>query len=343
MIVRWGMDELPGVLGELSISRPLLVSTERWRQVQLPVRDRFHGVRAHAEIAGVKAARDAADGADGLIALGGGSAIDTAKAVSSQAGLPVVSVPTTYSGAEWTSGYGLRDAPARRKFGGGGGRMVAIVYEPELTLGLRARESAGSAMNALAHCAEALYTRESADTTMTAPSQGDEALYTPARRADTDAEALAGAPLISRWLPVVADNGQDLEARRGLLEGAMHAGAALRGGAGLGHAIAQALGGRYGLPHGTMNAVSLPAALRFNSIAAAGELARFGEAIGRADPIARVTELAALAGPWSLREYQVPMGDLSELAQAVAELPAAKENPRPAPPDAVLELLQEIW
>ena len=123
----------------------------------------------------------------------------------------------------------------------------------------------------------------------------------------------------------------------------MHAGAALRAGAALGHAIAQALGGRYGLPHGTMNAVSLPAALRFNSIAAAGELARFGEAIGRGDPVARVSELAALAGPSRLRDYEVPREDLPELAQAIVELSAAKANPRPAPPDVVLELLEETW
>ena len=325
MIVRWGLAELPGVLDEQSVSHPLLISTERWRHVQLPVLDRFLGVRAHAEIAGVEAAREAAGGADGLVALGGGSVIDTAKAVSSQTGLPVVSIPTTYSGAEWTSGYGLRDALARRKSGGGGARTVAIVYEPELTLGLPVRESAGSAMNALAHCAEALYTA--------------------GRGRETDAQALAGAPLISRWLPVVAGPGHDLdiEARRGLLEGAMHAGAALRAGAALGHAIAQALGGRYGLPHGTMNAVTLPAALRFNSIVAASELARFGKAMGHADPIARVSELAALAGPPRLRDYEVPRHDLPELAQAVVELSAAKANPRPAPPHVVLELLEQMW
>jgi hypothetical protein len=68
VIVRWGLAELPGVLDELSISRPLLISTERWRHVQLPVHDRFHGVRAHAEIAGVIAARESVSGADGLIA-----------------------------------------------------------------------------------------------------------------------------------------------------------------------------------------------------------------------------------------------------------------------------------
>jgi len=260
VIVRCGLAELPGVLGELALSRPLLISTERWRHGQLPVHDRFPGVRAHAEIAGVTAAREAAGSADGLIALGGGPAIDTAKAVSSETGLPVVSIPTTYSGAEWTSHYGLRDRQARRKSGGWGARMAAIIYAPELMLGLPVRGSAGSAMNALAHCAEALYTA--------------------GRGAETDAEALAGAALISRWLPAVAGNGRDLQARRGLLEGAMHAGAALHAGMRLGHAIAQALGGRYELPHGTMNAVSLPAALRVNSIAAAGELARFGEAIG---------------------------------------------------------------
>jgi iron-containing alcohol dehydrogenase-like protein len=162
-----------------------------------------------------------------------------------------------------TEREGLREGSeaAQRARNRWAARTVAIVYEPELTRDLPARESAGTAMNALGHCAEALYTTGRAE--------------------ETDAEALAGARLISRWLPVVVDNGHDLEARRGLLEGAMHAGAALRARVGLGHGIAQALGGRYGLPHGTMNAVSLPAALRFNSIAAAGELARFGEAIDR--------------------------------------------------------------
>jgi maleylacetate reductase len=323
MIVRWGLDTLPGIFDELSVTRPLLISTERWRDFELPVARRFYGAQPHAEISGVREALAAAEGMDGLVALGGGSAIDTAKAVSSETGLPIVSIPTSYSGAEWTQGFGMRDSQAGVKRGGGGARTVAIVYEPSLTLGLPAAESAGTAMNALAHCAEAL--------------------YTPGRSEETDQEALAGASLISKWLPRVVQNGDDLEARGQLLAGAMHAGAALTAGMGLGHAMAQALGGRYGLPHGTMNAVCLPPALRYNQEAAAAEIARLGEALNHGDPIERVSELAALAGSSRLRDYDVPREDLESLSEAIAERPPAKANPRPAPPEAVLGLLEGIW
>ena len=324
MIVRWGLDALPGVLQELSVSDPLLISSERWQGQELPaVQRRFLGVQPHAEVSGVEAASAAAAGADGLIALGGGSAIDTAKAVSSKTGLPIVSIPTTYSGAEWTQGFGMRDKQAGVKRGGGGARTEAIVYDPALTLDLPAGQSAGTAMNALAHCAEALYTS----------GRGEE----------TDREALAGAALISQWLPAVLREPRDPDARTKLLEGAMHAGAALRAGMGLGHAMAQALGGRYGLAHGTMNAVCLPPALRYNREVAAAEIARFGEAMGGGEPVARVSELAALAGSSRLRDYEVPREDLPELSAAIAERPPAKANPRPAPPEAVRELLEEIW
>jgi maleylacetate reductase len=323
MIVRWGLESLPAVVDELSLRQPLLISTERWRELELPIERRFYGARPHAEVSGVRAALALAADVDGLVALGGGSALDTTKAVSSESGLPMVSVPTTYSGAEWTTSFGVRDSERRTKAGGSGARTEAIVYEPRLTLELPPIETGGTSLNALAHCVEALYTSGHTE--------------------DTDEQALTGGRLIADWLPAVLERGDDLQARRGLLEGAMHAGAALRAGMGVGHAMAQALGGRYGLPHGAMNAVCLPPAMRFNRHVAADELERLGAAIGADDPIERVRELAVLACPPRLRDYRVPREDLGAVAEAAASRAPAKANPRPASAQSILKLLEAVW
>lgn len=325
MIVRWGLDSLPQVLAELGIERPLLVTTRRWDGVSLPVAARFAGCRRHVPASTVAAAVSAAEGADGLVALGGGSAIDTAKAVSAETGLQVVSVPTTYAGAEWATGFGVLDEARGVKIGGSGARIAGIVYEVELTLGLPRDETGGTALNALAHCAEALYVA--------------------GKNPESDREALAGAPLIAAALPRVLAEGADREARRELLEGAMHAGAALGGaGLGLGHAMAQALGARYGISHGALNAVCLPPALRFNAPAAADEIRRFGEAIrAPEDAAVGVEALARLAGFERLRDLGVPRPELALVAEAAAERAGARANPRPATPQEIAELLAEVW
>jgi maleylacetate reductase len=307
MIVRWGLAEsLPELAA--SYERQLVITTQRWGELKLPAVARFHGVRSHAEIAGVEEATLAAreSRAEGLIGLGGGSAIDTAKAVSAAIGLPLIAIPTTYAGAEWTPSFGMRDEGQRVKRGGSGAHTVAIVYEPELTLDLPPDVSAGTAMNALAHCTEALYVSESP-------------------------EARRGAALIDEWLPRVLEDGRSLEARRRLLEGAMNAGIALRDhGLYLGHAMAQALGGRYGLPHGTLNAICLPAAMRFNGAS---------EPL----PVETVEELARLGGFTRLRELGVPSDEVDEVAKATASRPGARANPRPAGPAEIAELLRSVW
>ncbi len=325
MIVRWGLGAYAEVLAELGIERPLVITTRRWDGVQLPAAARYAGCRQHVPRDTVDEAIAATAGADGLVALGGGSAIDTAKAVSAETALPVVSIPTTYSGAEWTSGFGVRDEARGLKVSGGGAHVEGIVYEPELTLGLPAGESGGTALNALAHCAEALYVT--------------------GRNPEADREALAGARLIAGALPRVLADGRDPEARRELFEGAMHAGAALAGaGLGLGHAMAQALGGRYGISHGALNAVVLPPALRFNEPVAGEAIARFGEAIGNAaDPPEKVEELARLAGFERLRDLGVPEPELPLVAEAAVERTGAKTNPRPASPAEVADLLRSVW
>ena len=319
MIVRWGLPELDPLLSELGCSRALLVTSERFADLDIPVAVRFLGVRRHAPLGTVAAAGAAAQDADSLVGLGGGSAIDTAKAVSAATGLPLIAVPTTYAGAEWTPYFGIRDEERRVKTGGSGANTAGIVYEPRLTLDLPLDESVGTALNALAHCAEALYSGECED-------------------------AVVGARLIGGHLPAVVADGHDLEARTGLLEGAMHGGKALADrGLYLAHAIAQALGGRYGLPHGAMNALSLPPALRFNEPVVPEAIARLGEALGTDDPALRVEELARIGGFERLRDFGVSEEDLPSLAAEVEVRPGARANPRPVTAEDAEELLRSIW
>jgi maleylacetate reductase len=323
LIVRWGLESLPEACSEAGVSSPLLVASPRWDSLELSVASagRWRDVPSDR----TSDAATAAAGCDGVLVVGGGSAIDLGKAISAETELPLVSVPTTYAGAEWTSYFGVRDPGRRMRGGGGGAHPAAIVYEPKLTLGLSAETTVGTSMNALAHCAEALY------------AEG----HNPA----ADEHALAGARLISDWLPRVVTAPQDLEARTELFRGACHAGAALGGSMlALAHAMAQAIGGRYGLPHGTLNGITLPPALRFNAAYAPEAVRRFGEAIGAPhDAARRVEELAGLAGPRRLSELGVPEEDLPTLAAEAAQRGGNRANPKPATPEEIEQLLREVF
>jgi len=321
MIVRWGLDALPDVCAEAGVRSPLLVASQRWDSLALPVAPhaRWREVPSHR----IEEAAADARGGDGILAVGGGSAIDLGKALSAAAELPLVSVPTTYSGAEWTTYYGIRRQDRRMHGGGAGARPAGIVYDAALTLDLPLQTTVGTALNALAHCAEALYAH--------------------GHNAAADEEALAGARLVSDWLPRVVESPGDLQARTELLRGACHGGAALAGSMlALAHAMAQAIGGRYGLPHGTLNGICLPPALRFNARFAPDAVRRFGAAVG-GDGAARAEELARLGGITRLRELGVPGDDLPELAELAAHRAGNQANPHPATPAEIEQLLRSVW
>ena len=315
MIVRWSLADLRPTLEELRLGRPFVIASERWRALDLP------HVAWWSEVPSARA--EPPDEADCILAVGGGSAIDTGKNVSAQSGLPVVHVPTTYSGAEWTTFYGVRSPDRVMRGGGAGARPVAIVYDVDLTLALPRDQTAGTAMNALAHCAEALYVA--------------------GRNAQGDEQALLGAPLIADALPRVLADLADRGPREDLLRGAMHAGHALGlAGLALAHAMAQALGGAYGLPHGAMNALCLAPALGFNAQLVPDEVERFGTAIG-GDAVERSRELAVLGGFERLRDFGIPRHDLPGLAAATAQRGGNQANPRPATPAEILGLFQLIY
>jgi len=305
VIVRWRLDALPEVLGG---RRAFLLATERW-DAPVDVVGRWSELPTEREI-------DVGD-AEVVVALGGGSTIDTAKHVSAESGLPLVSVPTTYSGSEWTQYFGVRDANRRMRGGGGGAHNEAIVYDVGLTLGMPRSVSGGTALNALAHACEALYVK--------------------GRDPAADPVALEAASLISDALPLVLDDGSDRGPRGALLDGAAKAGEALaRSGLALAHAMAQAIGGRYGLPHGALNAICLAPALRFNEEFVPAELLG-----GRAADRAR--ELAHLGGFTKLSALGVPEEDLPELAAIATGRGGARANPRPASANDVLALLSSVF
>ena len=264
--------------------------------------------------AGLAAAR--ATQADGLVAAGGGAAIGLAKIIARDLALPILAVPTTYSGSEATPIWGMSEG--ERKFTG---KDVAalprvIVYDPELTLALPAAVSAASAMNGIAHCVEGLWV-------------ADRTPYLMALA--TDATRRFGA-----HLPRVIADGNDREARGECLVAAWLAGVVLTAGTALQHKLAHVLGG-LGLPHAETHAIILPHVTRFNLAAAPEARARLADALGGdgADRLAQM--LRGLPIPQRLADVGFDRGKTDFVANEIAKL--AITAPRAVSADDVRTLL----
>jgi maleylacetate reductase len=257
----------------------------------------LHVPKAVAD-AGVAAAR----GADGLVAAGGGAAIGLAKIIARDLALPILAVPTTYSGSEATAIWGLSEG--ERKFTGKDTRVLprTIVYDPDLTLALPPGVSAASAMNAIAHCVEGLWV---ADTTPFLAALAVDAV----RR-------------FAAHLPRVVADGSDRDARAQCLLAAWLAGTVLTAGTGLQHKLAHVLGG-LGLPHAETHAIILPHVTRFNLAAAPEAHARLADALGGKPAEALAAMLAGFPIPRRLGEVGFDRGKIDFVAAEVAKLAIA--------------------
>lgn len=277
---------------------------------------RFHEVRRHvpAELADRARTRFAELGADGLVAIGGGSVIGLAKAIALTAQVPIVAVPTTYSGSEMTAIYGLTAGGRKHTGRDEAVRPRHVVYDPDLSRDLPRPVAAPSAMNALAHCVDALWAAGATPVTTLLALEGARALR----------------------------EGLDAMDRARLLYGAALAGWALGvAGTALHHRICHVLGGAYDLPHGETHSAVLPQVTALNA-PAAPDAARLAAALGGGEPAAAIFDLAAGAGaPTALRDLGLDERDLDAVVPAVVE--EAAGNPVPVDERVAGELLRRAW
>lgn len=241
--------------------------------------------------------------ADGVVSVGGGSTTGLGKVVAASSGVPLIAVPTTYSGSEMTPVYGItgerkvtrRDLRALPK---------AVVYDPALTTGLPARATASSGLNALAHCMEAI--------------AGPGANPPAALAAREASRILPGA------LRACVRQPADLEARSAAQYGGFLAGRSLAlSGSGLQHRLAHILGGRFGLVHADVHAVLLPHVAALHERDAPASMTAFAEAIGAGldgSPAEALARLAADTGvPRSLAEIGMPREGIDVAVEDIAD------------------------
>ncbi|MGZ5896797.1 MAG: maleylacetate reductase [Xanthobacteraceae bacterium] len=302
----------------LGISRALVVATpgrgaRLGERVMVLLGNRAAALHPHAVIhvprpvaeAGLAAARSS--NADGIVAVGGGSAIGLAKYIARDTGKPILAIPTTYSGSEVTSIWGMSEG--ERKTTGRDAKVLprTVIYDPELTYALPAAVIAASAMDTMAHCVSGLWL---ADRTPVTVANATEAM----RR-------------FGAFLPRAVANGHDIEARGECLIASWLAGTVLTAGTGLNHKLAHVLGG-YGLPHAETHAVLLPHTTRFN-LAAGGDVpVRLSEALHDNDPAGRLERMLAPFGiAKSLRQFGFDANKISDAASQIAALNL--KDPRP--------------
>lgn len=313
-------------------------------------------VPAHSSVDLVQhlAVRAREDGVQAIVAVGGGSSSDTAKAVAllmaeggrlgdhatrftppaqlhvpalARPKIPIVTIPCTASGAEVTPSLGVRDADGRKLLFTDpqlASRVVLLDAKANVAVPVNIMLSTG--MNGLAHCLEGLYSKE--------------------RSPLAELLAIDAMQRFARALPAVHAAPADVAARGELLYAAHLSGLVLvNARTCLHHAVCHAIGSVTGVPHGEANAVLLPHALRFNGAAVRPQLERAADALGCDDVIAWTEQLARRLGvPRRLRDIGVRRDALQRIATKTMGERGLYFNPRAVQDAAeILDLLEQAF
>ena len=289
---------------------------------------------------------------DGIIAIGGGSALDGAKAIGMTVNSGVnlwdfeyrkpdpilnsldcfpnfITIPTTAgTGAETESTAMITDTVQGMKFclAHLGMRPSLAILDPELTVGLPANLTAWTGVDALTHALEAY--------------------LVPGLNPLCDGAALEGLKLISKWLKVAFDEPKNISARGGMLIGSCLAGVAFTKGLGLVHSISHMIGAEYNTQHGLTNAIILPAVMKFNLPYVGDKVRSISHAMdlkeASSDMIVQEIEqiLDYVNIPRSLTEIGIPLECKKRIAKKAMLDSATATNPRLAQIEDIEELTE---
>ena len=324
----------------------------------------FDGVEANPATASIErgsaalcAVMAAGGGSPLVVAVGGGSAMDSAKVIALHAhnqravmslgyhdetvapGVPVVAIPTTAGTGSETNTYGVITDERHGRKGYVGHESVLpkmAILDPELTVGLPPEPTAATGVDAMTHSLESLLSAN--------PNPFAEAI------------ALGVIRTVGEWLPRAVDDGTDLEARSRMLLAAHYAGVGQQSGTGVGavHAIGHAIGTRGRLPHGTALATVMPEVFETYIGVRDRELALVAVALGAADPRddaavaarAGIDAVASLLERIGQRRTLAAQGLGPEthatIAQDAIDDAAITNSPRLPSLDEVLEILAHV-